>query len=89
MNEITVLQLIISRSSTIHHTSPDSILLPIASANVSPERRNVLQEKNFLNDQGLGERQWWIENLKYFKGRYLIQDKSQIVIQTDASLEGW
>ena len=47
------------------------------------------KKKNFLNDQGLGERQCWIENLKYFKGRYLIQDKSQIVIQTDASLEGW
>ena len=54
LNEITVLQLIISRSSTIHHTSPDSILLPIASANVSPERRNVLQEKKFSKRSGTG-----------------------------------
>ena len=93
MSEITVLQLIISRSSTIHHTSsyssPDSILLPIASTNGSPKRGMSYKKKNFLNDQALGERQWWIENLKYFKGRYLIQDKPQIVIQADAPLEGW
>ena len=28
-------------------------------------------------------------NLKNFNGKYLIQVKPQIVIQTDASLEGW
>ena len=47
------------------------------------------KEKIILNDQALGELQWWIENLTYFIGRYLIQAKPQIVMQADASLEGW
>ena len=34
--------------------------------------RNVLQTKVILNDQSLGELHWWIENLKYFNGWYLI-----------------
>ena len=46
------------------------------------------KEKIILNDQALGELQWLIENLKYFNGKYIIQAKPQIVIQTDASLEG-
>ena len=83
----------ISRSPIIHHTSSpsnsDSIWLPTASTSVSSERRMSYKEKIILNDQALGELQWWIENLKYFNGKYLTQDKPQIVIQTDASLEGW
>ena len=48
------------------------------------------KEKIILNDQALGKLQRWIENLNYFNGRYLIQDKPQrLVIQTYASLEGW
>ena len=35
-------------------------------------------EKIILNNQALGELTWWIENLKYFNGRYLIQAKTQI-----------
>ena len=30
----------------------------------------------------------WIKNLKYFNDRYLIQARTQIVIQIDATLEG-
>ena len=45
-------------------------------------------EKIILNDQALGELQWLIENLKHFNGRYIIQAKPPIVIQTDVSLEG-
>ena len=81
----------ISRFSIIHHTSSssssDSISLPAASTSVSPEMS--YKAKIILNDQALGELQWWIENLKYFNGRYVIQAKRQIVIQTDTSLEGW
>ena len=47
------------------------------------------KEKIILNNHALGELQWWKENLKYFNWRYLIQAKPQIVIQTEASLEGW
>ena len=47
------------------------------------------EEKIILNNQGLGGLQYWIENLKYFHGRYVIQDQPQIVIQTEAELEGW
>ena len=47
------------------------------------------KEKIILSDQALGKLQWWIENLKYFNGRYLIQAKPQRVTQTDAPLEGW
>ena len=72
-------------SSIIHQTSSssssDSISLPTASTSASFERRNVLNEKIILNNQALGELTWWIENLKYFNGRYLIQAKPQIVIQ--------
>ena len=47
------------------------------------------KEKIILNNQAQGELQWRIENQKYFNGRYLIQAKPQIVIQTNTSLEGW
>ena len=80
----------ISRSSTIHHTSSsfssDSISLSATSISVNPERRNVLQRDNYSKR---GELQWWIKNLTYFNGRYLIQAKPRILIQTDASMEGW
>ena len=83
----------ISRSSNIHHinssSSSGSIPPPAASASVSPERRKVLQRENSLDNQALGELQWWIVKLKHFNGRYLIPAKHQVIIQTDASLEGW
>ena len=37
----------------------------------------------------MGKLEWWIENLNCFNARYLIQAKSEIVIKTDASLQGW
>ena len=82
----------ISRSSIIHHTSSssssDSILLSATSTSVSTERMNVLQRENYSKRPSTG-RTVIVENLKYFNGRYLIQAKLQIVIQTDASLKGW
>ena len=47
------------------------------------------KKKIILNDQALEKLQWWIQNLKYFNGRYLIQAKPQMVLHTDASLKGW
>ena len=47
------------------------------------------KEKISLDNQALGELQWWIVKLKHFNGRYLIPAKHQVIIQTDASLEGW
>lgn len=37
----------------------------------------------------LVELKWWIENLNNFNGRFLIQPTAQLVLQTDASLDGW
>ena len=93
MKEIKVLQLTVSRSCIIHHTSSssssDSISLSAASTSISLERGNVLQRENYSKRSGTGELQWWIGNLTCFNGRYLIQAKPQIIIQTDASMEGW
>ena len=94
MKEITVLQLtqlVGVLSSTIQAVLPAQIQFRyLQLQQVSALKGGMsYKEKVILNDQALGERQWWIENLKYFSGRYLIQAKPQIVIQTDASLEGW
>ena len=67
----------VSRSSIIHHTSSssssDSISLPIASTSFSLKGAMSYKEKIILNDQALGELQWWIENLKYFNRSYSAQ----------------
>ena len=94
VKEITVLQLtqlVGLLSSTIQAILPAKIqFCYMQLQQVSPLKGGMsYKEKIILNDQALGELQWWIENLKYFNGRYLIQAKPQIVIQTDASLEGW
>ena len=66
----------ISKPCIIHHTnhsfSLDSILLPTASTNVSPERGNVLQRENYSKRSGTGRtamidikpkiRQWEVSN---------------------------
>ena len=48
----------ISNPCIIHHTnqsfSLDSILLPTASTNVSPERGNVFQRENYSKRSGTG-----------------------------------
>ena len=42
-----------------------------------------------LSYQAKEELEWWIQNLDLCNGRYLIQNTSQITIQTDASKTGW
>ena len=94
MEQVTVLQLtqlVDLLSSTLEAVLPAQIqchylqLQQVSALNAGMSYK----EKIILNDQALGELQWWIENLTYFNGRYLIQAKPHIVIQTDASLEGW
>ena len=94
MKQITVLQLtqlVGLLSSTIQEVLPAQIqfhYLQLQQVSVLNAGMSY-KEKIILNDQALGELQWWIENLTYFNGRYLIQAKPHIVIQTDVSLEGW
>ena len=94
MKEITVLQLtplVGLLSFTIQAVLPAQIQFRyLQLQQVSALKGGMsYKEKITLNDQTLAELQWWIENLKYFNGKYLIQAKPQIVIQTDASLGGW
>ena len=94
MKEISVLQLtqlVGLLSSTIQAVFPAQIqFCYLQLQQVSALKGGMpYKEKIILNNQTLGELQCWIENLKYFNWSYLIQVKPQIVIQTDASLEGW
>ena len=41
------------------------------------------------NSSAKQELLWWVQNLKLFNGRFLIQTQAQMVIQTDASKTGW
>ena len=93
MKEITALQLtqlVGLLSSTIQAVLPAQIQFRyLQLQQVSALKGGIsYKEKIILNDQALGALQWWIENLTYFIGRYLIQAKPQIVMQADASLEG-
>ena len=94
MQEITALQLtqlIGLLSSTMQAVLPPQIqFCYLQLQQVSALKGGMsCKEKIVLNDQALGELQWWTENVTFFNGRYLIQAKPQIVIQTDASMEGW
>ena len=85
MKEITVLQLtqlVGLLSSTIQAVLPAQIQFRyLQLQQVSALKGGMsCKEKIILNDQALGELQWWIENLKYFNRRHLIQAKPQIVI---------
>ena len=77
MKEITVLQLtrlVDLLSSTIQAVFPAKIqfrYLQLQQVSVLKGGMSY-KEQIILNDQTLGELQWWIENLKYFNGRYLI-----------------
>ena len=42
-------------------------------------------KKVILNRNSKEELQWWIKNLKFCSGRYLIQSHSQLMIQADSS----
>ena len=46
-------------------------------------------KKVILNRHSQEELKQWIKNLKIYNGRYLIHSHSQVLIQTDASREGW
>ena len=94
MKEITVFQLtqlVGLLSSTIQAVLPAQIqfrYLQIQQVSALKGEKSY-KKKIILNDQALGELQWWIENLTYFSGRYLIQAKPQMVIQTHTSPECW
>ena len=93
MKVITVLQLtqlVGLQSSTIQVVLPAQIQFRyLQFQQVSALKTGMpYKEKTVLNNQTLGELQRWIENPQYFNGRYLIQTKPQLVIQTDASMEG-
>ena len=77
MKEITILQLtrlVGLLSSTIQAVFPAKIQFRyLQLQQVSALKGGMsYKEQIILNDQALGELQWWIENLKYFNGRYLI-----------------
>ena len=42
-----------------------------------------------LNQEAIEELQWWAENLKDWNGRALAQPDPSIIIESDASREGW
>ena len=78
MKEITVLQLKQSEgflSSMIQAALPILIqFIYLQFQQVSALKEGMsYKEKIILNHQALGELQRWIENLKYFNGKYLIQ----------------
>ena len=94
MKEITVLQstqLVGFLSSAIQAVLPTQIQFRYLQLQQVLDLKGGMsyKKKIILNDQALEKLQWWIQNLKYFNGRYLIQAKPQIVLHTDASLKGW
>ena len=94
MKEITVLQstqLVGFLSSAIQAVLPTQIQFRYLQLQQVLALKGGMsyKKKIILNDQALEKLQWWIQNLKYFNGRYLIQAKPQIVLHTDASLKGW
>ena len=42
-----------------------------------------------LSDEVKTELQWWVQNLHLSNGRSVISYPSQLIIASDASLEGW
>ena len=85
MKEITALQLtqlIGLLSSTIQAFLPAQIqFCYLQLQQVSALKGGMsCKEKIVLNDQALGELHWWIENITFFNGKYLIQANPQIVI---------
>ena len=94
MKEITVLQstqLVGLLSSAIQAVLPTQIQFRYLQLQqvLAVKGGMSYKKKIILNDQALEKLQWWIQNLKYFNGRYLIQAKPQMVLHTDASLKGW
>ena len=86
VKEITVFQLtqqVCLLSSTRQAVPPVQIQFRYLRFQQVPALKGGMSynEKIILNNQALGKLTWWIENLKYFNGRYLIQAKPQIVIQ--------
>ena len=55
----------------------------------SMKGRSSFQTKIILSKEALGELEWWVNNLLFYNGRQVIQRRSQVLVQTDASKKGW
>jgi len=42
-----------------------------------------------MNQSSLNEAQWWIHNVQQWNGRDIIRYPPDLIIQSDASLQGW
>ena len=56
---------------------------------VELSRAGIYSSGMKLSDEVKTELQWWVQNLHLSNGRSVISYPSQLIIASDASLEGW
>ena len=81
------------RSSELFHSS--SVPAPLYYNYLQQAKIQALRSESHyesqvvLNQEAIKELQWWAENLMAWNGRALAQPDPSIIIESDASREGW